>query len=133
MAVAVEKPTRSFGAARPEGASDRLCNEDLAPTNERLWACSRWCTRRQPAGARTRHHRHRLVRHPDLVWRACHCRCWRSRSGRAWSPCGTLLGLPVNWAIFSLITLIVTAGAVAVFGEAIRDPVEIVARIDNTF
>src|SRR3954454_19939637 len=37
MAVAVEKPTRSFGAARPEGASDRLYNEDLAPTNERLW------------------------------------------------------------------------------------------------
>src|SRR4051812_50022969 len=37
MAVAVEKSTRSFGAARPEGASDRLYNEDLAPTNERLW------------------------------------------------------------------------------------------------
>jgi NCS1 family nucleobase:cation symporter-1 len=46
---------------------------------------------------------------------------------------GTLLGLPINWAIFSVVTLIVTAGSVVVFGDAIRDPVEIVARIDNTF
>jgi NCS1 family nucleobase:cation symporter-1 len=46
---------------------------------------------------------------------------------------GTLLGLPINWAIFAVVTLIVTAGSVVVFGEAIRDPVEIVARIDNTF
>jgi len=45
---------------------------------------------------------------------------------------GTLLGLPVNWALFSLVTLIVTAGAVSVFGHAITDPVEIVSRIGNT-
>ena len=45
---------------------------------------------------------------------------------------GTLLGLPVNFAVFAFITVLVTAGSIAVFGEAIRDPVEIVARIDNT-
>jgi NCS1 family nucleobase:cation symporter-1 len=45
---------------------------------------------------------------------------------------GTLLGLPVNWALFSIVTLIVTAGAVSVFGHAITDPVQIVARIGNT-
>src|SRR3954470_12480007 len=46
---------------------------------------------------------------------------------------GTLLGLPLNFAVFALITVIVTAGSVKVFGEAIRDPVEIVARIGNTW
>ena len=45
---------------------------------------------------------------------------------------GTLLGLPLNFAVFALVTVLVTAGSIAVFGEAIRDPVEIVARIDNT-
>lgn len=45
---------------------------------------------------------------------------------------GTLLGLPVNFAIFSLTTVVVTAGSVAVFGQAIRDPVELVARIHST-
>jgi NCS1 family nucleobase:cation symporter-1 len=34
---------------------------------------------------------------------------------------------------FTVAALVVTAGSVVVFGEAIRDPVEIVARIDNTF
>jgi NCS1 family nucleobase:cation symporter-1 len=46
---------------------------------------------------------------------------------------GTLLGLPVNFAAFAFVTLLVTVGSIAVFGKAIRDPVEIVARIDNTF
>jgi NCS1 family nucleobase:cation symporter-1 len=46
---------------------------------------------------------------------------------------GTFLGLPLNFAVFALITVVVTAGTVKVFGEAIRDPVEIVARIDNTW
>ncbi len=44
---------------------------------------------------------------------------------------GTLLGLPVNFAVFSLTTVVVTAGSVAIYGEAIRDPVDLVARIDN--
>jgi NCS1 family nucleobase:cation symporter-1 len=46
---------------------------------------------------------------------------------------GTFLGLPLNFAVFTVITVIVTAGSVTVFGEAIRDPVEIVARIGNTW
>src|SRR6201999_3421124 len=45
----------------------------------------------------------------------------------------TLLGLPLNFAVFALITVIVTAGSVKVFGSAIRDPVEIVSRIGNTW
>ena len=45
---------------------------------------------------------------------------------------GNFWGLPVNFTAFSLVTVVVTAGSVAVFGEAITDPVEIVARIPNT-
>jgi NCS1 family nucleobase:cation symporter-1 len=45
---------------------------------------------------------------------------------------GTLWGLPINWAVFTLLTLVVTAGTVSVFGGIIRDPVEIVAKIDST-
>jgi len=44
---------------------------------------------------------------------------------------GNFLGLPVNFVVFSIITVIVTAGSVKVFGAMIMDPVEIVARIDN--
>jgi NCS1 family nucleobase:cation symporter-1 len=45
---------------------------------------------------------------------------------------GNFWGLPINFTAFSLVTVVVTAGSVAVFGEAITDPVEIVARIPNT-
>lgn len=44
---------------------------------------------------------------------------------------GNFLGLPVNFIVFSIITVIVTAGTVKVFGEAIMDPVAIVERIGN--
>lgn len=44
---------------------------------------------------------------------------------------GNFLGLPVNFMVFALITVIVTAGSVKVFGSMIMDPVEIVSRIDN--
>src|ERR1700743_188977 len=44
---------------------------------------------------------------------------------------GNLLGLPVNFIVFAIITVIVTAGTVKVFGAAIMDPVEIVERIGN--
>ena len=44
---------------------------------------------------------------------------------------GNFLGLPVNFLVFSIIVVIVTAGSVSVFGEMLMDPVEIVARIDN--
>ncbi|MFC7329178.1 NCS1 family nucleobase:cation symporter-1 [Marinactinospora rubrisoli] len=44
---------------------------------------------------------------------------------------GNLLGLPVNFTAFALVSVLTTAGTVAVFGETITEPVEIVARIDN--
>lgn len=44
---------------------------------------------------------------------------------------GNFLGLPINFLLFSIIVVVVTAGSVAVFGEMLMDPVEIVARIDN--
>ena len=44
---------------------------------------------------------------------------------------GNFLGLPVNFIVFAIITVIVTAGTVKVFGEAIMDPVAIVQRIGN--
>ena len=44
---------------------------------------------------------------------------------------GNFLGLPVNFIVFAIITVIVTAGTVKVFGEAIMDPVGIVERIGN--
>ncbi len=46
---------------------------------------------------------------------------------------GNFLGLPINFTAFSVVTVIVTAGTVSVFGQAITDPVQIVARIPNTF
>jgi nucleobase:cation symporter-1, NCS1 family len=44
---------------------------------------------------------------------------------------GNFLGLPVNFILFAIIVVIVTAGSAKVFGHMIMDPVEIVARIDN--
>ena len=44
---------------------------------------------------------------------------------------GNFLGLPVNFIVFAIITVVVTAGTVQVFGEAIMDPVAIVDRIGN--
>jgi NCS1 family nucleobase:cation symporter-1 len=44
---------------------------------------------------------------------------------------GNFLGLPVNFLVFSIITVIVTAGTLKVFGRAIMDPVLIVERIGN--
>jgi NCS1 nucleoside transporter family len=44
---------------------------------------------------------------------------------------GNFLGLPVNFLVFSIITVIVTAGTLKVFGEAIMDPVLIVQKIGN--
>jgi NCS1 family nucleobase:cation symporter-1 len=46
---------------------------------------------------------------------------------------GNFLGLPVNFLVFSLITVIVTAGTLKVFGQAIMDPVLIVEKIGNPF
>ena len=46
---------------------------------------------------------------------------------------GNFLGLPINFMVFAIITVIVTAGTVKIFGEAIMDPVRIVERIGNPF
>ncbi len=45
---------------------------------------------------------------------------------------GNFWGLPVNFMAFALVVVIVTSGSATVFGEAITDPVEVVARIPNT-
>ncbi len=44
---------------------------------------------------------------------------------------GNFLGLPINFILFAIIVVVVTAGSAKVFGHMIMDPVEIVARIDN--
>jgi NCS1 family nucleobase:cation symporter-1 len=44
---------------------------------------------------------------------------------------GNFLGLPVNFLVFSIITVIVTAGTLKVFGQAVMDPVLIVEKIGN--
>jgi len=44
---------------------------------------------------------------------------------------GNFLGLPVNFVIFALITVVVTSGSVAVFGRMVDDPVTVVQLIGN--
>jgi NCS1 family nucleobase:cation symporter-1 len=44
---------------------------------------------------------------------------------------GNLLGLPVNFMVFAIIAVVVTAGTIKVFGQAIMDPVLIVEKIGN--
>jgi NCS1 family nucleobase:cation symporter-1 len=58
-----------------------------------------------------------------------------SRYGRTFAAVkkGNLLGLPVNFLVFSLLVVITASLTVPVFGELITDPVTTVARIDNTF
>jgi NCS1 family nucleobase:cation symporter-1 len=45
---------------------------------------------------------------------------------------GNFWGLPVNFLAFSIVTVITTSATLPVFGEYLHDPVEIVARVDNT-
>jgi len=58
-----------------------------------------------------------------------------SRYGKSYEAVkrGNLLGLPINFLVFSLLTVITAAATLPVFGELITDPVQTVARIDNTF
>ncbi|QPL45487.1 NCS1 family nucleobase:cation symporter-1 [Halomonas sp. A40-4] len=44
---------------------------------------------------------------------------------------GNLLGLPLNVAFFSFIALIITAGTLVLFGDALTNPSDIVERVDN--
>ncbi len=46
---------------------------------------------------------------------------------------GNFLGLPVNFVLFAIIVVVVTAGSAKVFGHMIMDPIEIVSKIDNTW
>lgn len=43
---------------------------------------------------------------------------------------GNLVGLPVNMAFFSFIALVITAGTLVLFGEALTNPSDIVERVD---
>ncbi|AXB45150.1 NCS1 family nucleobase:cation symporter-1 [Amycolatopsis albispora] len=45
---------------------------------------------------------------------------------------GNFWGLPINSTAFALLSVVVTAGSLEVFGEAITDPAELLARVDNT-
>ncbi|MFD6268979.1 NCS1 family nucleobase:cation symporter-1 [Nocardia asteroides] len=58
-----------------------------------------------------------------------------SRYGRSFQAVrtGNLLGLPVNFLVFSLLVVITASLTVPVYGELITDPVATVARIDSTF
>jgi NCS1 family nucleobase:cation symporter-1 len=44
---------------------------------------------------------------------------------------GNFLGLPLNFILFAIIVVIVTAGSAKVFGHMIMDPIEIVSKIDS--
>ena len=44
---------------------------------------------------------------------------------------GNLLGLPLNWTAFALTSVICSAAAVQVYGEAFNDPGDLLDRIDN--
>ena len=44
---------------------------------------------------------------------------------------GNFWGLPINFILFSAVVVVTTAGSLAVYGEAIADPVELVAEIPS--
>ncbi|WP_069166164.1 NCS1 family nucleobase:cation symporter-1 [Nocardia altamirensis] len=58
-----------------------------------------------------------------------------SRYGKTFAAVrrGNLLGLPVNFLVFSLLVVVTASLTVPVYGELITDPVATVARIDSTF
>ncbi|ORA40022.1 NCS1 family nucleobase:cation symporter-1 [Mycobacterium aquaticum] len=58
-----------------------------------------------------------------------------SRYGRSFAAVkkGNLLGLPVNFLVFSVLVVVTASLTLPVFGELITDPVQTVARIDSTF
>lgn len=45
---------------------------------------------------------------------------------------GNFLGLPVNFTLFAIVSVTVTACSITLYGEAITDPVELIRRTDNT-
>ncbi len=58
-----------------------------------------------------------------------------SRYGRTFKAVkkGNFWGLPVNFTMFSVLTVLTAAATLPVYGELITDPVQTVGQIDNTF
>jgi NCS1 family nucleobase:cation symporter-1 len=58
-----------------------------------------------------------------------------SRYGRSFASVkrGNLLGLPVNFLVFSILVVVTTSLTLPIYGQLITDPVDTVARIDSTF
>jgi NCS1 family nucleobase:cation symporter-1 len=58
-----------------------------------------------------------------------------SRYGKSFDAVkrGNFLGLPINFFVFSILTVVTAAATLPVFGELITDPIQTVAKIDNTF
>ncbi|MFC0037723.1 NCS1 family nucleobase:cation symporter-1 [Actinomadura rayongensis] len=58
-----------------------------------------------------------------------------SRYGKSFDAVkrGNLLGLPVNFLFFSILTVVTASATVPVFGELITDPIQTVEKIDTTF
>ncbi len=58
-----------------------------------------------------------------------------ARYGRSFAAVkrGNLLGLPLNFLFFSILTVVCASATVPVFGELITDPIETVEAIDNSF
>ncbi|MFD1046586.1 NCS1 family nucleobase:cation symporter-1 [Kibdelosporangium lantanae] len=58
-----------------------------------------------------------------------------SRYGRSFAAVrrGNLLGLPVNFLLFSVLVVVTSSLTVPVFGELTTDPVATVSKIDSTF
>lgn len=46
---------------------------------------------------------------------------------------GNLLGLPLNFLVFSILVVVTASATLPVYGQLITDPVETIAQIDNTF
>ena len=46
---------------------------------------------------------------------------------------GNFWGLPINFTMFSVLTVLTAAATLPVYGELITDPVQTVGKIDNTF
>lgn len=44
---------------------------------------------------------------------------------------GNVLGLPLNWTAFAMTSVLCSAAAIEVYGEAFHDPGDLLARIDN--
>ena len=44
---------------------------------------------------------------------------------------GNFWGLPINFTLFALVTVVITSGTIPVFGKMLTDPIDTVARIDN--